>query len=53
MNRLRVENLQAGYGAVTVLRGASSGLLTTNAEYFSARDVSLKGDASFGWVISQ
>ncbi|MCT9078906.1 FG-GAP-like repeat-containing protein [Streptomyces fulvoviolaceus] len=41
------------YGAVTVLRGSASGLTTTSAKYLSARDVSLKGDASFGWVIAQ
>ncbi|MEU6259539.1 FG-GAP-like repeat-containing protein [Streptomyces sp. NPDC047043] len=41
------------YGAVTVLRGTASGLTTTGAKSFTARDVSLKGDASFGWVIAQ
>jgi hypothetical protein len=42
-----------GYGALTVLRGSASGLTTTGAKFLSARDVSLKGDASFGWVIGQ
>ncbi|WP_405870800.1 FG-GAP-like repeat-containing protein [Streptomyces sp. NBC_00005] len=42
-----------GYGAVTVLRGSASGLTTTGAKSFTARDVSLKGDAGFGWVIAQ
>ncbi|MFF4257568.1 FG-GAP-like repeat-containing protein [Streptomyces sp. NPDC001663] len=42
-----------GYGAVTVLRGTSTGLTTTGAKSFTARDFSLKGDAGFGWVIAQ
>jgi hypothetical protein len=42
-----------GYGAITVLRGAASGLTTTGATSFTARGVSLKGGADFGWVISQ
>jgi len=42
-----------GYGAVTVLRGAASGLTGTGATSFTARGVSLKGGADFGWVIGQ
>ena len=42
-----------GYGAITVLRGTASGLTTTGAKSFTAPGVSLKGDASFGWVIAQ
>ncbi|MFE4174294.1 FG-GAP repeat protein [Streptomyces sp. NPDC056909] len=42
-----------GYGAVTVLRGSASGLTTTGAKSFTARDVSLKGGAGFGWAIAQ
>ncbi|MDN0198290.1 FG-GAP-like repeat-containing protein [Streptomyces sp. S.PNR 29] len=42
-----------GYGAVTVLRGTSTGLTTTGAKLISARDVSLKGGADFGWAIAQ
>ncbi|MGW6742988.1 FG-GAP-like repeat-containing protein [Streptomyces sp. NPDC055025] len=42
-----------GYGAVTVLRGSASGLTTTGAKSFTARDVSLKDGAGFGWVIAQ
>ncbi|CAM5341172.1 VCBS repeat-containing protein OS=Streptomyces alboniger OX=132473 GN=CP975_15005 PE=4 SV=1 [Streptomyces alboniger] len=42
-----------GYGAITVLRGSASGLTTTGATSFTARGVSLKGGADFGWVISQ
>ena len=42
-----------GYGAVTVLPGTASGLTTTGSKSFTARDVSLKGNAGFGWVIAQ
>ncbi|MFD3455415.1 FG-GAP-like repeat-containing protein [Streptomyces sp. NPDC058691] len=42
-----------GYGAVTVLRGSASGLTTTGATSLTARGVSLKGGAGFGWVIAQ
>ncbi|MER5383988.1 FG-GAP-like repeat-containing protein [Streptomyces sp. NPDC002688] len=42
-----------GYGAVTVLRGSATGLTTTGATSLTARDVSLKGGASFGWAIAQ
>ncbi|MEU1542690.1 FG-GAP-like repeat-containing protein [Actinacidiphila glaucinigra] len=42
-----------GYGAVTILRGTASGLTATNAKFFTARDVSLKGDAAFGWAIGR
>ncbi|MEV7340611.1 FG-GAP-like repeat-containing protein [Streptomyces sp. NPDC093544] len=42
-----------GYGAVTVLRGSASGLTTTGAKTLTARDVSLKGGADFGWTIAQ
>ncbi|MFJ1972500.1 FG-GAP-like repeat-containing protein [Streptomyces sp. NPDC087903] len=42
-----------GYGAVTVLRGASTGPTTTGAKFLSARDLTLKGGADFGWVIGQ
>ncbi|MGW7378706.1 FG-GAP-like repeat-containing protein [Streptomyces sp. NPDC054794] len=41
-----------GYGAVTVLRGTASGLTGTGAKFLSARDVSLKGGANFGWAIA-
>jgi len=42
-----------GYGAVTVLRGTSTGLTTTGAKSLTARDVSLQGGAGFGWDIAQ
>lgn len=42
-----------GHGAVTVLRGTASGLTATNAKSFTARDVSLKGDADFGWAFGR
>ncbi|MET9393441.1 FG-GAP-like repeat-containing protein [Streptomyces sp. NPDC006624] len=42
-----------GYGAVTVLRGTSTGLTTSGAKFVSARDVSLKGGADFAWAIAQ
>ncbi|MFE1325133.1 FG-GAP-like repeat-containing protein [Streptomyces sp. NPDC058741] len=42
-----------GYGAVTVLRGTSTGLTTSGATFVSARDVSLKGGADFAWAIAQ
>ncbi|WP_324612306.1 FG-GAP-like repeat-containing protein [Streptomyces sp. AS58] len=42
-----------GYGSVTVLKGTSTGPTTTGAKSFTARDVSLKGGAGFGWVIAQ
>lgn len=42
-----------GYGAVTVLKGTASGLTTTGAKSFTARDATLKGGADFGRVIAQ
>ncbi|GHA29121.1 FG-GAP-like repeat-containing protein [Streptomyces purpurascens] len=42
-----------GYGAVTVLRGAASGLTTSGSKFLSARDVSLKGGSDFAWAIAQ
>ncbi|KAF3466541.1 FG-GAP-like repeat-containing protein [Streptomyces sp. Tu 3180] len=42
-----------GYGAVTVLRGTASGPATSGATFLSARDVSLKGNASFAWAFAQ
>lgn len=42
-----------GYGAITVLKGTASGLTTTGAKSFTARDLSLKGSADLGWEIAQ
>ncbi|MCT7354289.1 FG-GAP-like repeat-containing protein [Streptomyces sp. 15-116A] len=42
-----------GYGAITVLRGTATGLTTSGAKFLSARDVSLKGNANFGWGFAQ
>ncbi|MGW2232898.1 FG-GAP-like repeat-containing protein [Streptomyces sp. NPDC001759] len=42
-----------GYGAITVLKGTASGLTTTGAKSFTARDLSLKGGADLGWEIAQ
>ncbi|GAB2735875.1 FG-GAP-like repeat-containing protein [Streptomyces bullii] len=42
-----------GYGAVTVLRAASSGLTTSGAKFISARDAGIKGGGEFAWAIAQ
>jgi hypothetical protein len=42
-----------GSGAVTILRGTSSGLTTTNAVSVMAKDVGLKSGAYLGWEIAQ
>ncbi|MET9390687.1 FG-GAP-like repeat-containing protein [Streptomyces sp. NPDC006624] len=41
-----------GYGMVTHLRGTSTGLTTQGAKNITAADVSLQGNADFGWAIA-